>query len=124
MSAALSPRNSSIAIFVANDERVSFADLLLDPASLKVWRSGRRVPVTVFQFRLLQFLMAHPGRVVSRRELLHEVWSDHALDEGAVTACIVRLRRALTQADERDLIRTARGVGYALDDDAASQHSG
>ena len=108
---------------IANGEKIHFADVVLDPSSLKVWRKGRLIPLTIFQFRLLQFLMTHPGRVFSRKELLHEVWSDESLDEGAVTACVVRLRRALTQQGETDLIRSARGIGYALDDDAELQQN-
>ena len=109
---------------VANGEKIHFADILLDPVSLKVWRGGRLIPLTIFQFRLLQFLMSHPGKVFTRHELLHEVWNDDSLDEGAVTACVVRLRRALVQQGESDLIRSARGVGYALDDDAVLQQHG
>lgn len=130
VSSALDPRELTARIralarrskLVANGEKIHFADLLLDPISLKVWRAGRLVPLTTFQFRLLQFLMTHPGRVFTRRALLHSVWSDENLDEGAVTACVVRLRRALTRQGEADLIRSARGVGYSLDDDAVSQH--
>ncbi len=107
---------------IANSERINFADIVLDPVSLKAWRAGRLIPLTIFQFRLLQFLMTHPGRVFTRRELLHRVWNNDNLEEGAVTACVVRLRRALTRAGESDLIRSARGVGYALDDDAILPH--
>jgi DNA-binding response OmpR family regulator len=117
---ALARRSKLVAI----GEKLHFADLMLDPMSLKAWRAGRLIPLTIFQLRLLQFLMTHPGRVFTRHELLLEVWSDESLDEGAVTACVVRLRRALIQEGETDLIRSARGVGYALDDDAISQHRG
>jgi len=131
VSSSLDPREVTARIralarrskLVANGEKIHFADVLLDPVSLKAWRAGRLIPLTIFQFRLLQFLMTHPGRVFTRRELLHEVWSDENLDEGAVTACVVRLRRALTQLGETDLIRSARGVGYALDDDAGLQQN-
>ena len=53
-------------------------------ARLKAWRSGRLLSLTSFQFRLLQFLMLHPGKVYSRSDLLRQVWSDELLDEGAV----------------------------------------
>ena len=105
---------------VAANGRIHFADLALDPARLKAWRSGRLLSLTSFQFRLLQFLMLHPGKVYSRSDLLRQVWSDELLDEGAVTACVVRLRQALCAAGEADPIRSIRGIGYALDDEAAS----
>lgn len=98
--------------------QIRFADLTLDTASLKVWRNGRIIPLTVFQLRLLEFLMTHPGEVFSRRQLLGEVWGKESTDEGAVTACIARIRRALGQGHGDGLIRSVRGAGYALDDDA------
>lgn len=99
-------------------DRIRFADLTLDTASLKVWRKGRIIPLTVFQLRLLQFLMTHPGQVFTRRQLLGEVWGKETTDEGAVTACIARIRRALGHDHGNGLIRSIRGAGYALDDDA------
>lgn len=109
---------------VASNQKMTFADVTLDPVSLKAWRGGRLLQITTFQLRLLQFLMTHPGQVFTRRELLNRVWHNGDLDEGAVTACIVRLRRALTQNGENDLIRSARGVGYALDDEATPSAPG
>lgn len=95
---------------------IRFADIALDTASLKVWRKGRIVPLTVFQMRVLGFLMAHPGQVFSRRELLDQVWGKESTDEGAVTACIARIRRALGAYRGDGLIRSVRGAGYSLDD--------
>jgi len=97
--------------------RIRFADLTLDTASLKVWRKGRVLPLTVFQLRLLEFLMTHPGQVFTRRQLLAEVWGTKSTDEGAVTACVARIRRALGRDYGNGLIRSVRGAGYALDDD-------
>ena len=106
--------------------RIRYADLTLDTVCLKVWRKGRVVPLTVFQLRLLEFLMTHPGEVFSRRRLLSEVWGKRSSDEGAVTACIARIRRALGDGHDSDLIRSVRGAGYALDEDgdeARMQHT-
>lgn len=103
--------------------QIRFADLMLDTASLKVWRNGRIIPLTVFQLRLLEFLMTHPGEVFSRRQLLGEVWGKESTDEGAVTACISRIRRALGQGHGDGLIRSVRGAGYALDDDVGEEPS-
>lgn len=104
---------------VASSNKMYFADLVLDPVNLKAWRGGRLVRLSTLQLRLLKFLMAHPGRVFTRGQLLHGVWPNEEIDEGTVTQCVVRLRRALTTAGESDLIRSTRGIGYALDDDAA-----
>ena len=107
---------------VASSNKMYFADLVLDPVNLKAWRGGRLVRLSTLQLRLLKFLMAHPGRVFTRGQLLHGVWPNERLDEGTVTQCVVRLRRALTTAGEADLIRSTRGIGYALDDDAVVAH--
>lgn len=99
--------------------RLTYHDLTLDPEQYKVWRDETPIILPTFQFRLLEFFMTHPGRVFSRRELLQNVWRDADLNEGAVTACMARLRRALSLPGKPDLIRNARHSGYALDADAA-----
>ncbi len=103
---------------VATSERIHFADLTLDPPNIKVWRRARLVPLSILQYRLLEFLVAHPCQVFTRKQLKHQVWPSGEIDEATVTQCIARLRRALTAAGEPDLIRGVRGIGYALDDDA------
>lgn len=97
---------------------IRFADLVFDKHRLKVWQKGRYIPLTVFQMRLLEFLMTHAGEVFTRRQLLDQVWGKESTDEGAVTACIARIRRALGEDHGDGLIRSVRGAGYALDDDS------
>ncbi|GAA4016390.1 winged helix-turn-helix domain-containing protein [Actimicrobium antarcticum] len=66
------------------------------------------------EFRLLQFLVAHPERVFSRSQLLDKVWGDEAyLDERTVDVHIMRLRKSLGPA--ANYIKTVRSVGYMLD---------
>lgn len=89
----------------------------IDLDQYKVRRNGAPVSLTAMQFRLLRFLMEHPTTVFSRPQLLESVWQNAALDVGAVTACLVRLRRALNGAGGPNLIRNVPGCGYALDAD-------
>lgn len=100
---------------------IRYADLILDKARLKVSHKGRNVPLTVFQLRLLEFLMTRPGEVFTRRQLLDQVWGKDSTDEGAVTACIARIRRALGHEHGEGLIRSVRGAGYALDDELTNR---
>ena len=100
-----------------NRSTIRYADLILDKARLKVTHKGRNISLTVFQLRLLEFLMTHPGEVFTRRQLLDQVWGKESTDEGAVTACVARIRRALGQEHGDGLIRSVRGAGYALEDD-------
>ena len=106
-----------------HQSQIRFGDILLDTACLKVWRKGRIIPLTVFQLRLLEFLMNHPGKVFSRKQLLEEVWGKDSTDEGAVTACISRIRRALSSDGGDGMIRSVRGAGYALDHGLAEMQS-
>ena len=91
-------------------------DLALDPAGHSVTRAGRQVELSAREFALLEFLMRHPGEVVSRTAILEHVW-DYNYDgfSNVVDVYVGYLRRKLEQPFGRTLIRTVRGVGYALE---------
>jgi two-component system phosphate regulon response regulator PhoB len=92
-------------------------DLGLDRENWRVNRSGRDVHLGPTEFRLLEYLMAKPGRVFSRSQLLDAVWGLSAdIDERTVDVHVGRLRKALSQDSERDPIRTIRGAGYSFDE--------
>ena len=93
--------------------RVAYVEL--DRAAHKVSRGLRDVRLGPTEFRLLEFFMESPGRVLSRSQLLDGVWGRNAyVDERTVDVHIGRLRKALVRGKERDLIRTVRGAGYAF----------
>lgn len=99
------------------DERLSFGDILMDLAAHRVTRAGKRVHLGPTEFRLLRYLLEHPGRVFSREQLLDAVWgSDVYVEPRTVDVHIRRLRRALNAESTADPIRTVRSAGYALDD--------
>ena len=90
-------------------------DLQLDRATRIVKRATREVRLGPTEYRLLEFFMEKPGRVFSRDQLLDNVWGrDAYIDERTVDVHIGRLRKALTRGNEKKLIRTVRGAGYAL----------
>jgi DNA-binding response OmpR family regulator len=91
-------------------------DVILDPAAHAVTRSGRQVEMSAREFALLEFLMRHPGEVVSRTAILEHVW-DYSYDgmSNVVDVYVGYLRRKLEQPFGRTLIRTVRGVGYVLE---------
>jgi two-component system phosphate regulon response regulator PhoB len=92
-------------------------DIELDRDRHRVRRAGRELTLGPTEFRLLEFLMASPGRVFSREQLLDSVWGrDIYIDERTVDVHIGRLRKLLNLGREQDPIRTVRGAGYALDD--------
>jgi two-component system, OmpR family, phosphate regulon response regulator PhoB len=96
---------------------LSAGDLDLDRQNWRVRRAGREVHMGPTEFRLLEHLMAKPGRVFSRAQLLDSIWGLSAeVDERTVDVHIGRLRKALSMEPDKDPIRTVRGAGYAFDE--------
>jgi two-component system phosphate regulon response regulator PhoB len=102
------------------DDKVQCGDITMDRVSHRVKRAGREVHLGPTEFRILDHLMQHPGRVFSREQLLDAVWgSDVYVEARTVDVHIGRLRKALIVGDEPDPIRTVRSAGYALDVETA-----
>jgi DNA-binding response OmpR family regulator len=85
-------------------------DLVLDPGAHTVTQGGRAVHLTAREFAFLEYLMREPGKVVSKSELLRQVWNDSGADSNAVEVYAGYLRRKLG----RGMVETVRGVGYRL----------
>jgi two-component system phosphate regulon response regulator PhoB len=98
------------------EDRVVVGDLSIDRVAHRVTRTGQEVHLGPTEFRLLDYLMQHPGRVFSREQLLDAVWgSDVYVEARTVDVHIGRLRKALNKVGEgEDPIRTVRSAGYAL----------
>jgi two-component system, OmpR family, phosphate regulon response regulator PhoB len=101
------------------DDRLVFANIVMDRVSHRVKRGERDVHFGPTEFRLLDYFMQHPGRVFSREQLLDAVWgSDIYVEARTVDVHVGRLRKALNDGNEGDIIRTVRSAGYALDKSA------
>ena len=99
-------------------EQLVLGDLVMDIAGWKVRRAGRLIPLAPTEFRLLRSLLEQPGRVFARERLLEAMRTQAGtVDPRTVDVHIGRLRAALNAGGGRDLIRTVRGAGYAIDDD-------
>lgn len=97
--------------------RLVAGDLDLDRETRRVRRGGRDVHLGPTEFRLLEYLMERPGRVLSRSQLLDGVWGlSVEIDERTVDVHVGRLRKSLSRSAERDPLRTVRGSGYAFDE--------
>jgi two-component system, OmpR family, phosphate regulon response regulator PhoB len=102
-------------------DQLKAGDIELDRAAHRVTRGLREVRLGPTEFRLLEFLMESPGRVLSRTQLLDGVWGrDAFVDERTVDVHIGRLRKALIRGKERDPIRTVRGAGYVFGERAGN----
>jgi two-component system phosphate regulon response regulator PhoB len=98
------------------EDQVRCGDLLIDRAAHRVKRGGKEVHLGPTEFKLLDYLMQHPGRVFSREQLLDAVWgSDVYVEARTVDVHIGRLRKALNAEEGDDPIRTVRSAGYSLD---------
>jgi two-component system phosphate regulon response regulator PhoB len=99
-------------------EQLSYGDIEMDLGAHRVRRGGKAVQLGPTEFRLLRHFMEHPGRVFSRERLLDAVWGhDPDIDARTVDVHIRRLRKALNESSQADVIRTVRSAGYSLDAD-------
>ncbi len=98
-------------------ERIKFGDIVMDLAEFRVSRGDEELHLAPTEFRLLRHFMEHPGRVFSREQLLDAVWGREIYVEArTVDVHVRRLRRNLNAGGRRDVIRTVRAAGYALDE--------
>ena len=90
-------------------------DLRLDPAAKRAWRAGSEIHLSPREFALLELFLRHPGRLLTRSEIIEAVW-DFAYDGGSniVDQYVNYLRRKIDGPFGRHDIETVRGMGYRL----------
>lgn len=109
---ALGRRQSAVN---AEADVLRVADLELNVRTREATRGGRRIELTAKEFVLLEALMRHAGHVMTRSRLLDTVWSyDVLTDSNVVEMYIHYLRNKIDKDFDEKLIRTVRGVGYAI----------
>jgi DNA-binding response OmpR family regulator len=95
-------------------KRLVAGDLTLDPQTLEIRFAGKDVKLPPKCIRLLEMMMAQPGRLFSRRELESAVWGDTQETSDTLRTHMHVLRRALVDTGGRDPIETVHGLGYRL----------
>jgi DNA-binding response OmpR family regulator len=99
-----------------------FEDLEIDRVSHRVSRGGRIIDLSPKEYALLEFLLRHPGRPVTRSAIIEQVWRMHSESiTNVVDVYINYLRRKIDTGADRPLIRTIRGVGYQIGSDHSTQ---
>jgi DNA-binding response OmpR family regulator len=94
---------------------LNVADLVVDPATHAVRRGERFIELTAKEFSLLEYMIRHPNRLVTREMAQEHLWSyDHAIASNVVDVYIRRLRRKIDDPSPLKLIETVRGVGYRI----------
>jgi two-component system, OmpR family, response regulator NblR len=98
-----------------NGEQLQFADIILDLKLRRAIRNDRIIDLTVKEYDLLKFLMSHPLEVLTREQILENVWGYDFEGESNVIEVYIRyLRLKIEVEGEKRLIQTVRGVGYVL----------
>jgi two-component system, OmpR family, response regulator len=93
---------------------LSFADLELDEDTFEVTRGGRFIELTATEFRLLRYLMLNARHVLTREQLLDQVWSYDFGGDARVLETYISYLRKKVDATGPPLIHTVRGIGYVL----------
>lgn len=101
------------------DSPLCFRRLRIDPGAHQAWRDGVPLELTATEFSLLQAMARHPGRVLTREQLIQQVWGDDYYgDERVVDVHMGRLRGKIDGGSENpSLIVTVRGLGYRFQDE-------
>ena len=95
--------------------KLKVADLILDPATHRASRAGKRISLTKTEHLLLDMLMRQAGRVVSRAAIIEAVWGfDATIESNTLDAFIRLLRTKVDSRHGKKLIHTIRGVGYVV----------
>ena len=100
------------------EANVAAGDLCISPSAHQCWRGETEVVLTAREFAVLEYLMRRAGQVVSKAEILGDVW-DYGFegDPNIVEVYIRHLRRKIDEPFDRSSITTVRGVGYRLEAD-------
>jgi OmpR family response regulator NblR len=98
-------------------EQLRFGDLILDIGTRRAFYKSKAIDLTMKEFELLKFLMEHPREVLTREQILENVWGYDFTGESNVIEVYIRyLRLKIEEEGQKRLIQTIRGVGYVLRD--------
>jgi two-component system OmpR family response regulator len=100
---------------VPEPTRLTVGDLSLDRVTRRVERAGVAIELRPREYALLEYLMRHAGKVVSKAMILSHVW-DYSFDPGTnvVDVLVFRLREKVDRPFDSKLLHTVRGIGYVL----------
>lgn len=104
----------------SNDGIVKIRDLVIYTNEAKVYKNGTEIILTAMEYRLLLILLNNRGRVLSRNQLLENIWDIDGdfVEDNTLTVYIKRLRDKIEEEPTRpDIIKTVRGLGYVIEND-------
>ncbi|MEV7006524.1 response regulator transcription factor [Streptosporangium sp. NPDC051022] len=108
-------RRGALTAPAAGDGTLVYGDLRMDTASREVTRGGEPLELTRTEYLLLELFMVHPRQVLTREQILSQVWGfDFEPSSNSLDVYVMYLRRKTESAGRPRLIHTVRGVGYVL----------
>ena len=103
--------------FSASPELLEHRGLVLNPSDATFTYGGERFDLTKNEYRILQILLEHKGKIVSRETLMQRLWeTDIYVDENTLTVNMTRLRKTLASAGIEHFITTKKGIGYLVEE--------
>ncbi len=97
------------------NQKIEAGELVIDPVSRQVWRSGALLELTTREYNLLELMVQHAGQVLTKEMIFERVWGyDNEAELEVIKVYINYLRTKLNAGNRADLIHTVRGIGYVL----------
>ncbi|MBR6390099.1 MAG: response regulator transcription factor, partial [Lachnospiraceae bacterium] len=98
-----------------NDTTICVRDLVLDPESFTLTRAGEVIELTGVEYKIMELLMTHPGKVFTKQQIYEYAWGDeYFVADNNIMVCISKLRSKLSD-ENSEYIKTLRGLGYRLE---------
>lgn len=97
-----------------SNRQLKIADLVLDPARQYVSRAGQSIELPPIQFKLLKLLMRNTPKVLTKQEIMMELWGDEEPESDALRSHIYNLRKIVDKPFDQKLIQTVSGVGLKI----------
>lgn len=97
-----------------SNHQLQIADLILDPARQYTSRAGQSIDLPPIQFKLLKLLMRNAPRILTKQEIMMELWGDEEPESDALRSHIYNLRKMVDKPFELKLIQTVSGVGLRI----------
>lgn len=97
------------------DRKIRVRDLELDPESYTLTKAGEMIELTSVEYKIMELLMSHPGKVYTKQQIYEYAWGDEYLvADNNIMVCISKLRSKLSD-ENSEYIKTLRGLGYRLE---------
>lgn len=101
--------------FTQEAEELEAGGVMLSLLDNTISKDGQTLELTKNEFKILKILMEEAGQIVSRDEIMKELWdTDHFIDDNTLTVNVTRLRKRLEEAGVVDFIETKKGIGYRI----------